>query len=128
MEDNRLYTRAEARAFLNVTESTLKRLCNKYSNELRKMGYYPKTKLIRSKCVLFLKENYRSENPLCKISDKLTKNKIAESLGYSSSFLTKLLNTGCLYEKLKEKNYNKYQKILTIEQYEIANAELLIDY
>jgi len=127
MEEKQLYTRAEAAKILFVEPCTLRRLCNKYFKELQALGYRKRTTFIKKACVDFLKEKRPLTNPLINIVDKLSKSKIAEKMGVSGQYLSKLLHTGILYEKLKELKYSKYQKELTLEQYNVANEMLVID-
>ncbi|MCL2311562.1 MAG: hypothetical protein FWC41_03575 [Firmicutes bacterium] len=112
---------------LNVTECTFRRLCNKFYKEIQPLGYRKKTKLVKMEVVVFLKEKYRPNNPLTQIVNKLSKSKIAEKMGVDGQTLSKWIHEAEIYEKLKEKGYNKYQKQLTAEQCEIVKKELIIN-
>ena len=126
MEEKRFYTRAEAAEMLHITSWTFQRLCNRYFEELKTLGYKKKVRLVKKECVDFLKEKYQP-NILCDISDKLFKNKIASKMGVSEQALSKWLHRGLVYSELKKEGYSKYQKKLTPKQYDIANDELIID-
>ncbi len=120
-----MITKYQASRELNITDRTRRRLCEKYRNELLRLGYNVNSKFINSHCIEFLKSKIKPQK--ANQQKEIRKSCIALKLGITTKTLSKWFSLSKLLKKLERTGYRKTQKSITEEQYEIVKEHLNID-